>query len=201
MNGSHPTESATPRGLLIIISGPSGVGKTTIVHRVKDIVGAAFSVSMTTRAKTDKDTEGKDYFFVDRAAFESKRANGALLESAEFSGNLYGTPRAPVEDALKSGKLMILEIEVEGAKQVKANLPEAQAVFILPPDEDTLLQRLRDRKREGEEAIQRRFAEAKREIAEAKTCGAYDHFVVNEKLDDAVSEVVGWIEALRSTSA
>jgi len=179
------------RGLLLIISGPSGVGKTTITHEVERRLGGEFSVSCTTRPRTDADEEGRDYFFVTPERFEEMARAGEFLETAEVFGNRYGTPRGPVERALEAGRLIILEIDVRGAVQVKRKLPGAFAVFVLPPSEAVLLERLRARKRESEETIQRRFAEAKREIAEAKSCGAYDAFVVNDELSRAVEETVG----------
>ena len=193
MSESHrtsPIAHRTSPGLLLIISGPSGVGKTTITHHVERALGGRFSVSVTTRPKTDKDTEGNDYYFIDRAEFDRRRDLGELLEWAEVFGNCYGTPRQPVEEALAAGDLMLLEIDVAGAIQVKAKLPDAFALFVLPPDEDTLLERLRRRGREDESVIQRRFKKAKDEIAQAQACGAYDAFIVNDKLDDAVKEAV-----------
>ena len=181
------------KGLLLIISGPSGAGKTTIAHEVEKRMGALFSVSATTRPQTPADRNGIDYHFVDRAAFDRMRDAGELLEWAEVFGNCYGTPRKPVEQALAQGKVMILEIDVQGAEQVKGNLPDAFAVFILPPSEDELLQRLRNRRREDEATIQRRFAKAKIEIARAKTGKTYDRFVVNANLADAIDETMDHI--------
>ena len=175
-----------PTGLLLIISGPSGVGKTTIAHQVEQDLRGSFSVSMTTRPKTTADTEGRDYYFVDQAAFDRARDAGELLEWAEVFGYCYGTPAGAVDAGLADGKLMILEIDVEGAVQVKRCRPEAYAVFILPPSESVLLARLRGRRREEEEVIQRRFTKAQNEIDRAKSCGVYDAFVVNEDLDAAV---------------
>ncbi len=181
--------SAHP-GLLLIVSGPSGVGKTTIVHRVERELGGVFSVSMTTRPKTDRDREGVDYYFVDRDAFEQHRDNSELLEWAEVFGQYYGTPRGPVLKQLADGRLVILEIDVNGATQVKHQIPEALAIFIEPPSRDDLLTRLRGRRREDEEAIQRRFSKAKDEIAHAKNGKAYDHFVVNDDLARATAKVI-----------
>ncbi|MEL7485472.1 MAG: guanylate kinase [Planctomycetota bacterium] len=185
-------------GLLLIISGPSGVGKTTITRAVRErTAGAVVSVSMTTRPRTAADREGVDYYFVDETAFLGMIARNELLEHAEVFGKRYGTPRKPVEDRLAEGKVVILEIDVQGAEQVKAAMPDAFGVFILPPSEDELLQRLRDRKREGEEAIQRRFSEAKREIDAARSGAVYDACVVNRKLDDAIAGTVKLVEQAR----
>ena len=184
---------ANPVGMLLIISGPSGVGKTTITHRVERELHGVFSVSLTTRPKGPDDTEGVDYAFVTREEFIKHREAGELLEWAEVFGNCYGTPRAPVEEAIKRGQLMILEIDVEGAIQVKSKKRDAFALFVLPPDNDVLLDRLRKRKREDESVIQRRFAKAKDEISRAKACGAYDAFIVNDDLERAVSEAVALV--------
>ncbi len=180
-------------GMLLIISGPSGVGKTTITHEVVKQLGAVFSVSMTTRPITGKDREGVDYCFVDRAEFEAERDAGNLLEWAEVFGHYYGTPRAAVETAMDAGKVVILEIDVEGAVLVKEAMPEAFALFVKPPSEEELLQRLRRRAREDEATIQRRFGQARREIARADECGAYNAFVVNDDLAHAIEEAVGLI--------
>jgi len=184
--------------MLLVISGPSGVGKTTITHQVESQLGAQFSVSMTTRPKTEKDTEGGDYYFVDREAFESTRDAGQLLEWADVFGNFYGTPRQPVEAALAEGKLVILEIDVQGAEQVKTNMPGAFALFVLPPNENVLLERLRGRKRDTEEVIQRRFAKAKDEIVRAWESGVYDQFIINRDLEHAVREAVELVQAERA---
>lgn len=183
------TSTTTSRGLLLVISGPSGVGKTTITHRVEKQLGGVFSVSVTTRPKTAADVEGRDYYFITDDEFDRKRDSGNLLEWAEVFGKYkYGTPREPVERNLAQGTLMILEIDVQGALQVKNKMPEAFMMFVLPPSEEELLKRLRTRGREGEEVIQRRFAEAKKEIATARQSGAYDVYLENDVLDNVVDK-------------
>lgn len=185
----RPTSPAP--GLLLVISGPSGVGKTTITRQVVQCLGAVFSVSATTRPPTAADVPGVDYHFVDDAEFERMIAAGDLLEYARVFGKYsYGTPRRPVEAALAQGRVVILEIDVQGAIQIRRNLPEALLIFVLPPDDATLLERLRKRGREGEEEIARRFAEARREIDLARRSGAYDRFVVNREVEKSVQEVV-----------
>lgn len=188
----------TDDGLLLIISGPSGVGKTTITRGVeRSIPDAVFSVSWTTRIQTQADVEGVDYHFVTDDEFEAMRASGGFLESAGVYGKKYGTPRAWVQEHLKRGRLVILEIDVQGAVQVKGQVPDAYAIFVLPPTEEELLNRLRERKREGEDQIQRRFAAAQREIAAARSSNVYDLFVVNAALEEAIDLAVNNVSQVR----
>ena len=187
----HRLPTDTDDGMLVVISGPSGVGKTTITRAVeRSIPGTAFSVSWTTRKPTREDVEGVDYHFVTDAEFEKMKAAGGFLESVDLFDKKYGTPRRWVEEQLARGRLVILEIDVVGAIKVKKQMPEAFCVFVLPPGEDALLARLRGRKREGEDGIQRRFAEARREITQARSCGIYDKFIVNDVVERATSEAV-----------
>ena len=192
----HRLPTDTDDGLLLIISGPSGVGKTTITRAVeRAIPGAVFSVSATTRPKTPADVEGVDYRFVSNGQFQSMIDSDQLLEHASVHGNLYGTPKALVLEQLRRGRLVILEIDVTGAVNVKRRLPAALALFILPPSDEALLQRLRDRKREDENAIQRRFAAARHEIAAAQSSGIYDRFIVNRDLSRAIDEAARAVSA------
>lgn len=184
--------------MLLVISGPSGVGKTTITHEVERRLGGEFSVSVTTRPKTHADVEGRDYHFVMEDEFRRMIERGEFLEHAQvFGKHWYGTLREPVTRALKEGRLMILEIDVQGALQIKKAMPEAFMLFILPPSDQELLRRLRARGREDEPVIQRRFAEAKKEIDLARSSGAYDHLIVNEDLEKAIAEACRLIEARR----
>ncbi len=192
-------ETDTDAGLLVIVSGPSGVGKTTITRGVeRSIADSVFSVSVTTRPKTEADVEGVDYRFVDDAAFDRLVAEDKLIEWAEVFGCRYGTPRDWVQEQLRRGRLVILDIDVQGAVQVVKNMEGAFGLFILPPSEGVLLDRLRARKREPEEAIKRRFAEAQREIADARASGVYTAWVVNQDVNTAIQEAVGVINEARS---
>lgn len=187
-----PTD--TDDGLLVMISGPSGVGKTTITRAVeRSIPGAVFSVSATTRPRTGADVDGVDYHFVSDETFDRMVGRGEFLEWVNLFGRKYGTPRAWVDEQLARGRLVILEIDVVGAIKVKAQMPHAFGVFVMPPSEETLLERLRARKREDEGAIQRRFAEAKREIAQAQASSVYDLFITNNILDRAIEEAVAGV--------
>lgn len=195
-----PTD--TDDGLLLMISGPSGAGKTTITRGVdRAIADSVFSVSCTTRDKTEVDVEAVDYHFIYDDEFQKLIDKGAFLEWADVFGKKYGTRHKWVDEQLSRGRLVILEIDVEGAKQVKAKVPDAFGLFILPPSEDELLRRLHNRKRESDEQIAKRFAEAKREIAEAKACDAYDKFLVNEDIDEAIAEAIMIVKAARIAHA
>lgn len=190
---------AKANGLLLVVSGPSGVGKTTIVHEVIRRLGGEFSVSATTRARTERERDGVDYHFVDQPTFQRWIDAGRFLEYAQvFGRSWYGTLQDQVEHALGEGKLIVLDIDVQGAKSVKQKMPGAFTVFVMPPDEDTLLRRLHARGREDEAAIQRRFAEAKTEIDFARTSGVYDAFVVNDDLEIAIDQLCDLVRARRA---
>lgn len=183
-------------GMLLVISGPSGVGKTTITREVeKQIRGAVFSVSATTRPKTPADREGVDYFFVSDEHFDKMIAGNEFLEYAGVFGKRYGTPKKWVMDQLANGKLVILEIDVQGAINVKRQVTDAFSLFVLPPSEEELIKRLKARGREDEAKIQRRFGEARREMEISRNCGVYDVFLVNGHLPAAVAQAVGLVKA------
>ncbi|MBT5658112.1 MAG: guanylate kinase [Phycisphaerae bacterium] len=189
-------------GLLLVVSGPSGVGKTTIVHRVRERLGGQFSVSATTRPKSLAEVNGEDYLFVSPSEFERLKSNDAFLEHAEvFGRHAYGTPREPVVNALRDGDLILLDIDVQGAIQIREHMPSAYMIFILPPSDEELRHRLETRGREDEEAIDRRFAEARREIDLATSRTLYDAFIVNDNLDRAVDEACRLVSERRNTTA
>lgn len=190
------------KGLLVVISGPSGVGKTTIVHSVKDEFNAVFSVSATTRPQSAKEIDGKDYFFITPEAFEAKIQLDEFLEHAEVFGcHRYGTLRDPVTTVLSSGNIILLDIDVQGGMQVHASMPESVRIFILPPSEEELRRRLESRGREDDDSIQRRFSEAKREIHLAQESGAYEYFITNDNLELAIAETAAIIRNVRSNTA
>ncbi|MFO0830336.1 MAG: guanylate kinase [Phycisphaerales bacterium] len=198
MTTSHRLPTDTDDGMLLIISGPSGVGKTTITRGVeRSIADSVFSVSCTTRARTSVDTEGVDYHFVSDEEFERMKTAGDFLETAGVYGKKYGTPKGPVLEQLRRGRLVILEIDVQGAMQVKQQVAEAFAIFIKPPSEDELLRRLRDRKREGADQIEKRFNAAKQEMHLAEMCGVYDVFLVNDTIDHSIRLAVEVVQGER----
>lgn len=167
------------KGLLVVLSGPSGVGKGTIrdlfIRRPE--LNLTFSISMTTRNKRATETDGVDYYFVSRDRFEHAIANDELLEWAEFVGNYYGTPVAEVERLRHQGKNVLLEIEVQGAIQIKEKCPDALTIFIVPPSMDELERRIRGRRSEPEEIVQQRLNKASKEM---ELTGQYRYVVCNE---------------------
>ena len=185
--------SASRRGALVVISGPSGVGKSSIIEGVADLTNALFSVSATTRAPRRGETEGVDYRFVDRERFLDAISRGIVLEWAEYGGNLYGTLREPVVAALEAGTNVILDIENEGAKQIRRTFPDAVLIFIAPPDLDELAKRLKGRGDTHQRDIERRLSVAELQIAEASE--VYDNIVVNRGLDAAIAQVLGILTA------
>ena len=172
-----------------MVCGPSGVGKTSVVAGLAERMPFYFSASMTTRPARPGEADGVAYHFVDRERFLAARDAGELIEWAEYSGRLYGTPRAPVEQALAAGKDVLLDIEVLGAEQVKEAFPEAVMVFIEPPSLEVLEARLRGRGDTDEGQIARRLATARWQMGRAR--GLFDHFVVNDSLARAIDEVAG----------
>ncbi len=167
------------KGLLIVISGPSGVGKGTVIKNFIDDpeLKLAFSVSMTTREKRAGEEEGVNYYYVSKEEFLKARENGELLESAEFVGNYYGTPVKEVERIRNAGKNVLLEIEVQGCRQVREKVPDAITIFIIPPSMEELEKRIRGRNTEPEEIVQERLAKAAREL---EMTNQYKYVICND---------------------
>lgn len=182
------------RGLLIVLSGPSGVGKGTVRKALFEMPEQEFvySVSMTTRAPRPGEVDGVDYYFVSREEFERQIAAGNLLEYAEFVGNYYGTPKDKVEEQLNKGKEVILEIEVNGAFQVREKCKDAVFVFLVPPTREALYERLKSRGTESEERILARIDKANKEF---KLAHQYDYIVVNDEIYNAADRIMAIIRA------
>ena len=175
------------RGSLIVVSGPSGAGKSTVISRLmRENPDIVFSVSATTRAPREGEVDGKNYYFVTREKFKSMVDNGELLEHAEYVGNCYGTPKAPVFESIENGKSVVFDIEVQGAAQIKQQCPEAILIFVVPSDLSQIEKRLRARKTDSEEKIRGRLEQARRECERAKN---YDYVVLNDDPDRAAEEM------------
>ena len=195
MSSSEAAPGSGRRGCLVVVSGPSGAGKTSICERLLNrIADSTWSVSVTTRPRRGREVDGANYRFVSGEQFAAMRDRGQLLEWAQYVGNLYGTPAEPIRQAIDSGKTAILEIDVQGGIQVAAKMPESIRVFVLPPTRETLEARLKGRETETAEQLRRRLAEADGEIAAARDSGAYDHFVTNDDLDETVGRLLAIIK-------
>ena len=182
------------KGLLIVISGPSGVGKGTVRKALfeRDGHNLEYSVSMTTRAPRVGETDGKEYYFVSKEEFENAIKEGNMLEHAKFVNNYYGTPKDKVIEQLDAGHEVVLEIEVQGALQVKAKMPDAVFIFIAPPSWEALETRLTRRGTEPIEIINERLAKARNEIMVASS---YDYIVINDEIENAVDKIIAIIRA------
>ena len=188
------------RGLLIVISGPSGVGKGTVRKALFDMPkhNLTYSVSMTTRKMRPGEKNGVDYYFVSKEEFEQRIEDGKFLEHAEFVGNYYGTPLDKVNEQLDAGKEVVLEIEVEGALQVKKKVPDCVMIFIVPPSKQDLYNRLTSRGTEPIEIINERREKANREFKKAKY---YDYIVVNDEVSNAADRILAIIRAEHAKTA
>ena len=180
------SKAAGTSGGIYVISGPGGVGKSAIVSRLKGLPEVFYSVSVTSRAPRPGEAEGRDFRFVPRGEFEKMAAAGEFVEYAEVAGNLYGTPGAAVTAALGRGAKVLVDIDVQGAAQVKAKFPAAKLVFIEPPSMKALEDRMTKRGAQSQEAIRERLALARREMERA---GGYDYRIVNDDLDEAVANI------------
>lgn len=181
------TKDCPSSGKLIVLTGPSGVGKGTLMRsllaRHPELY---YSVSATTRSPRPGEIDGKDYYFISRSKFEQLVAAGEFLEWAEFAGNYYGTPREPVINQICSGKLVLLEIELEGARQIRRSFPKALSIFILPPSFSELEKRIRTRGQDSEEAIARRLRRAQDEINAADE---FDIQIVNDDFETTLKSI------------
>jgi guanylate kinase len=192
-------DDARPAARLTVLSGPSGVGKDSVIELIRArSPWIRLSVSVTTRKMRDYEVDGVHYHFVDRTEFRRLVDSGALLEWAEFAGNLYGTPRSQVEGWLAQGIPVLLKIDLQGARQVRASMPEAQLVFLAPPSIEELKRRLVGRGTDDEETIRKRLAHADEEMAAEKE---FDRTVVNDFVERAADELVGLLGSLSLTPA
>ncbi len=176
------------KGRVYIISGPSGSGKDSVMKKVfEKATDIAFSISSITRAMRPGEVEGEKYNFISRERFEQMIENDELLEHNVFVGNYYGTPKAPVIDCIENGRDMLIEVDVNGAEQIRAKMPDAVSVFIMPPSLEVLKNRLTGRGTDSQEVIEKRLNEALREIASAKD---FDYIVINDDLETAANDFV-----------
>lgn len=182
------------KGMLIVISGPSGVGKGTVRKALFEKRGhrLSYSISMTTRKPREGEVDGVDYYFVTREEFQRRIDNGQFLEWAEFVGNYYGTPKDKVDELINQGKEVVLEIEVNGALQVLSKVRDAVSIFIVPPGKQALYDRLSKRGTEPEAVIEERMRKADREF---KLAHKYDYIVVNDDVDNAADRIMAIIRA------
>lgn len=182
------------RGLLVVISGPSGVGKGTVRRALFEMENhdLVYSVSMTTRPPRPGEVDGIDYYFVSRQEFEERIKENKFLEWAEFVGHYYGTPLDKVEEQLDKGKEVVLEIEVAGALQVREQMKDAVFIFLVPPGKDALYERLKNRGTEAIELVNKRMAKAEKEF---KLAHKYDYIVVNDEVNNAADRIMAIIRA------
>jgi guanylate kinase len=192
------TRSAEKSGILIVLCGPSGVGKSTISRELAEQHRVTYIVSATTRPRREGDEIGKTYEHIAKEDFFHRLDAEEFLEYAQVYGDYYGTPKRPALDLLAAGRDILLEIDVQGALQVRYQYPQSLTIFILPPDEPTLLHRLEGRGRDTPEEIAKRFRDAKREIYMAKGSRAFDYMVINDDLHVAVEEIIKIIRHKRS---
>ncbi len=183
------------KGRLIVISGPSGAGKSTVVfNAIGDRNDCCFSISVTTRQPRPGEENGREYFFINQAQFDEMVENGELLEHAQYVNNSYGTPKSYVLQKLEEGFNVILDIEVQGARQIKAKMPEAVSAFVVPPSLAELERRLTNRGTETEETIKARLERARQEYREADF---YDYIIINDEVEKAADELSAIMNAER----
>lgn len=183
-----------PSGKIVVISGPSGVGKSTICHRLCARLPGEFSVSVTTRPRRANEAGARDYHYISRDEFIHMRDEGKLLEWAEVYGQMYGTPLEPVEQAVESGRTIILEIDIQGCIQVRGKVPAARTFFLLPPTPDEQRRRIEGRATDPTDVIRERLSKADGEIRYASESACYDEFIVNDDLDGTVEKIFSKIK-------
>lgn len=185
------------KGIIIVVSGFSGAGKGTLMKKLTEVYDTyALSVSMTTRAPRPGEQEGRDYFYVSREEFERRIGQDGFVEHAEYCGNYYGTPRDYVESQLEAGRDVILEIEIQGALEIKKKFPTALLLFVMPPSAAELKKRLIGRGTETEEVIERRL---RRAVEEAQGIEQYEYIIINDDLDTCVKEMHSLIQGAHDT--
>lgn len=192
--------AARARGQVVVISGPSGSGKTTVCERLRSDPGVVLSVSATTRRPRPGERDDVDYHFISREEFLERVRRGEFVEHAEYNGHLYGTPREPLERALRDGKTVLVEIDVQGAAQMRRVYPDGLFIFLDAPAPAAAAQRLERRNTESSEERRRRIAVAERERVAAAS-GCFDHRVVNDVLDDTVEQIRWLIRTGRAVRA
>jgi len=192
MNDSTPLHP----GLLLVLSAPSGAGKTTLAHRLlKELPSVHFSVSVTTRRPRGKEQDGVDYHFVDVATFQQRIERGDFVEWAEVHGHFYGSPQSVVDEARAKKGVAVFDIDVQGGQAIKRKHPDAVLIFVLPPSMEELERRLRDRKTDSDETIRRRLLAARSEIE--RGIASYDYIVVNDDIERAFQELRSVVVAER----
>jgi len=185
------SEGGSVAGRLVVISGPSGTGKTSICDLLLErIPGAVWSVSATTRPPRGRESAGRNYEYVSLEEFTRRRARGEFLETAEYCSYWYGTPEAPVRRWVAQGKTVVMEIDVQGGVQIAERMAESVRVFVMPPDFESLKARLEGRDTESKAHMAKRLAAADGEIAFARDSGCYQYFVTNDVLQETVAEII-----------
>ncbi len=192
--GSSSYSIAKPEPLILIISGLSGSGKDTVINRLKEIspLDFHFVVTCNTRKRRENEIDGKDYHFISREKFLSMIENGEMLEHSVVYDDLKGVPRFEIENAFKIGQDMILRLDFQGMQKIKAVYPQAVSIFIIPPDAEKWIERLRSRMTESEESLQIRIRTAEKELAEVS---GFDYIVVNEEIDQAAGDILTILQA------
>ena len=192
---SPPPATGCAKGRMIVITGPSGTGKTSICNALLDrLPDATWSVSATTRQKRANEIDGQNYRFITQDQFDAMCSRGEFLETAKYVGHWYGTPLQPVKDAVEAGKYVVLEIDVQGGIQIARKMPDSIRIFVLPPTRESLVARLEGRKTESQEQLRLRLSEADGEIGAACDSGCYPYFVINDVLEETVKEVISIID-------